>query len=92
MALSRKANDLIQWGSLLVGITGISLDKLLKEHPLASNISSGVAIAAFLVYALTQVLRRDLNRFRGKGKVDLAWQALLTRADSSVSVFAGIHS
>ncbi|MGW3323656.1 hypothetical protein [Streptomyces virginiae] len=89
MALSQKANAVIQWGSLLVGITGISLDKLLKEHPLASNISSGVAIAAFIIYALTQALRRDLNRFRGKSKVDLAWQALLTRADSSVSVFAG---
>ncbi|MFT9665539.1 hypothetical protein ACMZ5F_30580 [Streptomyces rhizosphaericola] len=87
--MSKKLSDLIQWGSLLIGITGVSLDKLLRDHPLASNVSMGIAIASFVIYASMQIFRRDANRFRGKKRVDLAWGAMLTRADHSVDVFAG---
>lgn len=87
--MSSKINNIIQWGSLALTVTGMSVDKLLHGHPLVSNVFAAVAFLAFVVFALTQILKSDPNRFKGKGKVDFAWRTLLTRADHSVDVFAG---
>ncbi|MFI0484677.1 hypothetical protein [Actinomadura sp. 9N215] len=75
--------------SFVVGVTGISLQKLLVDHSGVSNMLSAAAFIALVVFVAIQLFRSNPNKFKGKKKVDIAWRALLTRADSSVDVFGG---
>lgn len=84
-----KVSAIIQWASIVVGITGMSLDRLIPVGRIASLSLTGAAFTAFAVLVIVQLIHSDPNLFTGKKKVDLAWHALLTRASSSVDVFAG---
>ncbi len=87
--MTRKVANIIQWASIVIGITGMSFDKLVNVQSTVSYLLIGISFAAFAVLVFVQIFHRDANVFNGKRTVDLAWRALLTRADSSVAVFAG---
>lgn len=87
--MTKKAFNVVQWVSIFVGITGMSLDKLIAVSPTLSYVLIGISAAAFIILVIVQLNYRDPNQFEGKQQVNLAWRTLLTRAESSVDVFAG---
>jgi hypothetical protein len=87
--MTDRLANLIQWASIVIGITGMSLDKLIPLDPSISYILIALALAAFIVLVVIQVMARDLNHFKGKQEVDGVWNRVLMGADSSVRVFAG---
>lgn len=87
--MKQRLVNTIQWAAIAVGITGMTLDKLIPVNRTIAISAIIASFAAFTVLVLLQLVRRDPNRFQGKEKVDLAWRTVLTGADSSVEVFAG---
>ncbi|GGN19724.1 hypothetical protein GCM10011609_71020 [Lentzea pudingi] len=87
--MSQRVVTTIQWASIVVGITGMTLDKLIPLNRAVAITAIVISFIAFATLVVLQIFYRDPNRFEGKEKVDLAWRTVLSGADHAVEVFAG---
>jgi hypothetical protein len=87
--MGKKVFKVVEILGIIIGITGMTLDKLADVSPAVFIGSLVVLTLALLLAGWYYVTEKDRNRFVGKDRITEAWRALLGGASRSVAIFAG---